>query len=135
MGPWSENSPTTKLIVLGGAIGIGGGIALASLPRWTRALEMTMYTAMVAVPILFRLRARRWQPRFRTTVLILCIVHGLFLWLLRSIFPYKTVLILIPYALLEVLVLTFLTIHFFGPAPHRSGWGNSKSRSWPDDFR
>jgi len=105
-----------NLFLLGGAVGVAAGIALIAWPNQTFPIEIIVYTAMIAVPIFRMLLPRIRRRRFWLTVGLLFVAHGLFLWLVRSLFPFKTVLALVPYALLEVGILALITIKSLGPA-------------------
>jgi hypothetical protein len=85
-------------------------------PERTALIQMTLYTYFVFGPLTLGLWSSRDRPRFWTGALLVCGVHGLVLYLIRSIFPFKSVLIIVPISLVEAAAMYMFMLKVIGDA-------------------
>lgn len=82
-------------------VGVSSASAVDFWPHYAIVIQMALYTSMVFVPLFLGLWAERNRHAFRVSMFSAIIVHGLFLYMIRSTFPFRTVLVIVPIALVE----------------------------------
>ncbi len=66
---------------------------------------MVLYTIMVFGSLFLHFWSERNRRAFWICISAALVVHGLFLYVIRSIFPFRSVLIVVPIALVEASVI------------------------------
>jgi hypothetical protein len=95
---------------------VGGASALAVdyWPHYATIIQMSLFTIMVFGPLLLGLWPQRTSRFFWMTMSAAVIAHGAFLYAIRETFPFSTVLIVVPIALLEAATLFVAIDKVFG---------------------
>ena len=106
--------PKVLVGLLGGAVGFGGCGGGASLEGPTIYVQMAMYSAFVIFPVLLGSWTHRHQPRFWSGIALLLGAHALFLLLIRSIFPFRSIWAVVPLILLEAIGAFVFLLRWFG---------------------
>jgi len=75
---------------------------------------MALYTGFVFIPLITGFWPDFSRGRFWICILLTPALHALVLFLVRPIFPVRTVLVLIPIALFEFVVLAALMLKVLG---------------------
>jgi len=75
---------------------------------------MGLYSAMVLLPLLFGLWADRHRRGYKLGGGLVLFSHACLLYGIRSVFPFKTVLTIIPIALIESVILAALMLKLLG---------------------
>ena len=91
-------------------VGIGGAAAVRHWPSHALPFQMTVFSVMSVCPLIFGLWPERNQRRFKIGLLIILFVHALFLLEIKSFFPFKTILVVIPIALVESVLLFIIML-------------------------
>lgn len=86
-------------------VGVSCAAAVDRWPEFAVPIEMLLYTSFVFVPLFLGMWSERHRRTFWISMLLAAIAHGLLLYAIRSTFPFRTVLIIIPFALLEAVVI------------------------------
>jgi hypothetical protein len=102
-------------MIVGCTIGAFGAFAVGHWPQQAVPLQMMIYTSMVVLPLIF-LAFGRIEPhgRFLLGVLSILVLHSVVLLLIRTVFPFKSILTIIPIALGECTVLAALMLKILG---------------------
>lgn len=95
---------------------IGGSCAEAIhlWPEYKVPLQMTLYTCFIFGPLALALWSSRNLRGFWMVTLLMLAAHGLVLYTLRSTFPFSSVLIVIPIALVEVCAIYMIALKMLG---------------------
>ncbi|MGA2675126.1 MAG: hypothetical protein ABSE99_18065 [Terracidiphilus sp.] len=92
---------TIFCIIVGGSSVLAVGV----WPQYAAVIQMTLYTIMVFVPVFLGLWPERNRRVFWGSMSSAIIMHGLFLYMIRSTFPFRTILVVIPIVLIEASVI------------------------------
>lgn len=92
---------TTFCVIVGGA----SVLAVSFWPQYAVAIQMAVYTIMALGAPLLHFWSERNRRVFWIVISSAMIVHGLFLYIIRSTFPFRSVLVVVPIALIEASVL------------------------------
>ena len=87
---------------------IAGGSSVLAVRRWPQyavAIQMTLYTIMVVGAPFLHFWSERNRRAFWVNMSWAMIVHCLFLYIIRSAFPFRSVLVVVPIALIEASVM------------------------------
>lgn len=87
------------------AVGLCCAFAVGLWPKHAVPIQMALYTYFVIVPLFLGFWSERRRGIFWVSMSSAILAHGLFLYGFRSVFPFKTVLVVIPTALIEALAL------------------------------
>jgi hypothetical protein len=74
-------------------------------PQYAAVIQMTLYTIMVFGPLFLSLWSERNRRAFWVGMSSAIVAHGLFLYMIRLTFPFRTILIVIPIVLVEASVM------------------------------
>ena len=91
-----------------------GAIASAAVHYWPEhaaASQMVFYTVMVIGLVLSGVWAYNESPRFWQGTAVVFLLHGIVLVSMRSLFPFRTILIIIPFVLIECIVAFILMLN------------------------
>jgi hypothetical protein len=82
---------------------VGGSsvFAVSHWPQYTVAIQMTLYTIMALGAPFLHFWSERNRRAFWGVTSLAMIAHGLFLSMIRSSFPFHSVLVVVPIALIE----------------------------------
>ena len=97
-------------ILLGGACAASVGV----WPAHAGLIQMALYTVAVFGPLVLATWGDRHQRRFGTWMALAIILHCGVLYLIRSIFPFRTILSIIPLVLIEFVILFILMLKVTG---------------------
>jgi hypothetical membrane protein len=101
-------------MILGGAVGLCAAVSEGIWPKHVIALQMAFYSIMSLGVAVIGVWSDRHCPRYPTAICIACLVHGMLLYIVRTVFPFKTVLIVVPIALLEAVILYAAMLKILG---------------------
>lgn len=76
-------------------------LAVNHWPQYAGAIEMTLYTIMVFGAPVMHFWSERNRNAFWIIMTFAMIVHGVFLYIIRTTFPFRSVWIVVPIALIE----------------------------------
>jgi hypothetical protein len=75
---------------------------------------MVFYSTLVVGLLLLSLWSDRRRPRYLRGMLLALLLHGVTLLLIRPLFPFKTVLAIVPTAFFECVVLVVVMLRIVG---------------------
>jgi hypothetical protein len=101
--------------VFAAAIGLACLGAATLWPSLKVAIEMTLYTVIVFVPLLLFLWPERSRPAFQIGLFLAILFHGIVLYFIRSSFPLTArFFLIIPVALVEACGICVLMLKVLG---------------------
>lgn len=100
----------TLVGILGAAVGLAAAVAEQQWSGQAIHVQITLYSVFVLLPLLLGLWKHRHQPRFWSGILLLFASHALFLFLIRSICPFRSILTIIPLILMEATIAFILML-------------------------
>lgn len=86
-------------------VGLSCAAAVDHWPQFAVPIQMLLFSSFVFVPLFLGLWSERHRRIFWMCISLAVVVHGLLLYFIRSTFPFSTVLIVIPIALVEAVVI------------------------------
>jgi hypothetical protein len=87
------------------AVGLSCAAAADYWRQFAAPIEMVLYSFFVFGPLFLGLWSERHRQVFWTSMSSAIILHGFLLYMVRSVFPFSTVLVVVPMALIEALAL------------------------------
>jgi hypothetical protein len=104
--PWEDESSRgmqKKYITAAYAslVGLLGAASVRAWPSHASQLQMAMYTLAIIGLLAIGFWSDRGRPRIRAAAAATLILHLTFLFAIRQVFPFKTILAVIPYAIIE----------------------------------
>jgi hypothetical protein len=93
------------IAIFSSVIGASGAWASYSWPRYAVAIQMALFTSFVFVPLFMFFWSERVRRPFWICISVALVAHGLLLCMIRSIFPFSSVLVLVPIAIVEASVI------------------------------
>lgn len=103
-----------KRMILGGAVGLCAAASEGIWPNHVTALQMAFYSIMSLGVAVMGVWSDRRRPRYLTAICTAILIHTVILFLLRTVFPFKTVLTVVPIALLEAVILYAIMLKILG---------------------
>lgn len=100
--------------VLGAVAGLAVLTALGEWPSQAALIQMALYTSFVLVPLFLGLWPGRHRDRFWPGIAAAVALHFVFLYSIRAMFPFSTILTMIPIALIEFTILVVLMLKLLG---------------------
>ncbi|HUX45576.1 MAG TPA: hypothetical protein VMV57_12570 [Terracidiphilus sp.] len=82
-------------------VGAASALGVGYWPGYAVVIQMALYTVIVFGPLFLGLWPARNRRIFWGMMSAAVVVHGLFLYMIRALFPFSTVLIVLPIALAE----------------------------------
>jgi hypothetical protein len=107
--------------IFGAITGLAAVIAIGHWPSHAVFIQMALYSSFVLVPLFLGLWPDRHRDRFWPGMAGVVILHCAVLYLIRADFPFATVLIIVPTALTEAIVLFTLMLKLLGDGGAESG--------------
>lgn len=101
-------------MIFGITVGICGAAAADVWPSHAAAAQMTFFSLLSLGAVVIGLWSDRNRPRYLLGMCTALLFHGAFLYLARSIFPFKTVLMVVPVAIIEAAVLFAIMLKILG---------------------
>ena len=101
-------------LITGAILGLVGAAAVHHWPQNAQLLQMLLYSVVVVGPLVRAAWSRRSNPRFAMAVATMALLHCVFLVGARSMFPFRTILFMIPVALSESVIVFTLMLKIFG---------------------
>jgi hypothetical protein len=89
------------------SLGFFGAIAVRQWSPEAARIQMALYTACVVLPLFFGLWANVTRGRFWAGMAAVLGIHILVLYAIRSTFPFRTILQIIPLILIEAFAMFF----------------------------
>lgn len=101
-------------------VGLVGAAAVGAWPSHAAHIQMALFTVLVFGPLAFGTWEDRHRPRFGAWVVLAIILHCGALSLIRSIFPFASILPIIPLVLIECVALFMLMLKLTGQSDAES---------------
>jgi hypothetical protein len=84
-------------------------------PQYKTTLQMLLYSLFVFGSLTLGLWSMRGRTSFWIGALLTFVLHGLVLYAIRSTFPFGSVFVVIPIALVEACAMYLLMLKVVGP--------------------
>ena len=101
-------------IVAGSILGLAGAAAVHHWPRNAQVLQMVLYSVVVIGALLWAAWSRRSHPRFTMAIATMALIHCAVLVGARDMFPFRTILFMVPVALSELVIVFTLMLKILG---------------------
>ena len=101
-------------MILGGAVGLCAAAAEDIWPGHVALTQMAFFSMMSLGVVILGLWSDLGRPKYSVALGTVVAIHALFLFAIRSVFPFSTVLIVIPIALLEAVILYTIMLKILG---------------------
>jgi hypothetical protein len=95
-------------------VGLLGAASVGAWPSHASQLQMAIYTLLVLGLLAIGFWSDRGRPRVREAAAASLILHTIFLFAIRQVFPFKTILVLLPYAIIEGTALAIIFLKIVG---------------------
>jgi hypothetical protein len=96
------------------AVGVVGAAAANHWSNFAGPIQMTMYSVMIVSLLLVGIWSDKQRPRFGIAICSMLAVHALVLFAMRGFFPFRTVLVVLPFAFIEGTLLFILVLKVLG---------------------
>jgi hypothetical protein len=96
------------------AVGLLGAAAASHWSNFAAPIQMAMYSVMIVGLLLVGVWSDRRRPRFAIAICSMLAVHGIVLFTMRGLFPFRTILVVLPLALIEGTILFILLLKVLG---------------------
>jgi hypothetical protein len=110
----TEMSKKHLRMIIGLAMGGFCAFAVDHWPMQAVPIQMALYSGFVFAPLIFGFWSNISRSRFWICILLTPALHAMALLLIRPLFPFRTVLVLIPIALIEFVVLAVVMLKILG---------------------
>jgi hypothetical protein len=107
------NKKTVKIII-GAMAGVSGAAAERQWPEHATAIQTVLYSLCVIIPLLFSFWPDRHRPKYIVAMSLALTIHFVMLYGTRSFFPFGTILVILPVALIEFIILAAVIIKIRG---------------------
>ena len=101
-------------IAFGILTGLFGAIAVGQWPKYASAIQMLLYTVLVLGLMLISFWSDRGRARFWRAIGLVLLLHFALLFSIRSLFPFRTILVIIPIAIVEAIFASTLFLKTVG---------------------
>jgi hypothetical protein len=95
-------------------LGLSGAAASGHWPEHAAPIEMAVYSVIAPGLLLLGLWSDRHRPRFWMGMSSAFVFHGAFLFLIRSYFPFSTIILVLPIAIGEDIALAIFMLKVLG---------------------
>lgn len=114
--PFAGQDMSKKHLRTISAITIGGFsvFAVGHWPVQAVPIQMALYSAMVLGPLIFAFWSDWSRNRFWICIFLAPALHVVALFLIRPVFPFRSVLVVVPIALAEATVLATVVVKVLG---------------------
>jgi hypothetical protein len=94
--------------------GFVGAAAAAQWPDYASLIQMVLYSVIVLGLLFISFWSDRGRQKFWKGIALVVLLHVVFLILIRSLLPFKTILIVFPMAITEGVVAATLFLRVIG---------------------
>ena len=101
-------------IIAGGILGLTGAAAVHHWPKNAQVLQMLFYSFLVIGALLWAAWSRRSSPKFTMAIATMALLHCIVLVAARDVFPFRTVFLMVPVALSELVIIFTLMLKILG---------------------
>jgi hypothetical protein len=102
------------VMVFATVTGLLGAASVGRWPGYTTLIQMALYSVIVLGMLLLSFWTDRRQREFWKGIGLVVLLHAGFLILIRSLFPFRTILIVLPMAITEGVVAATLFLRVIG---------------------
>jgi hypothetical protein len=102
------------IALFGAAAGLKGAVACDLWPGYTRQIQMMLHTVMTLGLLLVGFWPDRNRKNFWAGVAFVAFLHVAILIAIRSWFPFRTILAVIPMAIMEATIAATLLLRILG---------------------
>lgn len=95
-------------------LGVSGAAAARQWPEHAAAIHMALYSLIVIIALLSSFWPDRHHPKYIVAMSLALIIHFVMLYGIRSLFPFGTILAILPIAFVEFIVLAAVIIKIRG---------------------
>jgi hypothetical protein len=114
MGDLKSLSGRQQTMICCVSVGAAGALLVKHLPQYASAIQIALFTFMVFGCLFLGLWPDRHRRLWGTAILFALALHGIVLYLIRSMFPFRSILIIIPIALAEAVAMFTLILKILG---------------------
>ena len=112
---FSQNTGDRQYALIAGAIlGLAGAAAVHHWPQNAQVLQMLLYSVVVIGALLWAAWSRRRNPRFIMAVASMAQLHCVVLGGAKDMFPFRTIFLMVPVALSELVIVFTLMLKILG---------------------
>jgi hypothetical protein len=94
-------------------LGLSAAFAVEQWPYQTKAIQMSFYSLLVLGVVSVFLWTQRKEHKVWPLMCLAVLIHAIALLTLRQYFPFQTVLVIVPFAFIEVVILFAIAIKCF----------------------
>ena len=102
------------IAIFGIGTGLIGAVSVGQWPEYARQIQMALYSIIVLGLLLIGFWSDRSRQRFWMGIGLVVLLHSATLISIRSLFPFKTILVVIPIALTEGVIAVTLFLKTVG---------------------
>lgn len=102
------------------AAGISGAAAVHQWPEHAVPVQMSLYSVAIALLLTFHFWPDRHSRKCQMGALLALPLHAATLYMIRSCFPFGTILTVIPILFVETVLLALVIIKMRGPSETES---------------
>ena len=92
------------IMIFGLVTGLVGAASVGQYPKYAGQIQVGLYSIIVLGLLLIGFWSDRRRQRFWQAIGLVVLLHAALLISMRSLFPFKTILVLIPIAIMECVV-------------------------------
>jgi hypothetical protein len=107
----NKNIVKTIAVVM---LGVSGAAATRQWPERATAIHMALYSLILIIALLSAFWPDRHHPKYIVAMSLALIIHVVILYAIRSLFPFRTILMILPIVLVEFIVLAAVIIKVRG---------------------
>lgn len=100
--------------MLGLVVGLAAAASVGHWPLQAAPIQMALYTALVFGPLLLGMWPDRDRRGFLTGLSLMFLLHAILLYFIRSAFPFRTILVIIPMVVIEGIIMFVLMLKILG---------------------
>lgn len=101
-------------VIGAGILGVSGAAAVHRWPEHSIPIQMTLYSLTLLLILLPAFWADRHHPKYVAAMSSAFFAHLVILLFIRSLFPFKTILEIVPVLIVEAMILTLTIIKVRG---------------------
>jgi hypothetical protein len=102
------------VIIFGSVAGLVGEESVYHWPNYAAQIQMLLYTVIVLGSLLIGFWADRGREKVWKGICVVVLLHVALLVSIRSLFPFKTILAIIPMAIMEGTIAATLFLKLVG---------------------
>jgi hypothetical protein len=102
------------IMIFGIATGLIGAASVSQWPDYASQIQIVLYTVIVLGLLLIGFWSERSRQKFWKGICLVVLLHLALLVSIRSLFPFKTILLVIPMAIMEGIIAATLFLKVVG---------------------